>query len=216
MIMKKHLVKLLVGLCAAVTLLAGCSRSGSSSGNGAGTDGEVQRLIEGSLEYIRENAQTVDMWEQAEYAFEAWTEHSDDVKSLSERDDYARPMMDMYIASELPPYEAGDDASKTFREQELMEVFLSQSSACGQLSEDDRHELVKRMISNAMARENKEAYVLDYSSAFFKNIEWQGSSNEWYGAMRSMEFNDSEKKFMEQFYADCDAVQSYKAAMGVD
>ena len=216
MIKKKIWSGLLLCACAAVLVLTGCSKSKSTSSGGAEENEEVKKLIEASLEYIRENGQTVDEWEQAEPAFESWIAHSDAVKSLSERDDYAGMMMDMYMSSELPPHEATDAAMKTFKEQELMEVFLSQSSACGQLSKDDRQRLVKRMIANAVARENKEAYVLYYSSAFFKNIEWQGSSNEWYDAMRSMEFTGGEQWFMGRFYSECDMVQHMKEFNGTE
>ncbi|MBD5156386.1 MAG: hypothetical protein HDT13_01930 [Butyrivibrio sp.] len=216
MIKKKIWSGLLLCACVAVLLFAGCSKSKSTASGGVKENEEVKKLIEASLEYIRENGQTVDEWEQAEPAFESWIAHSDAVKSLSERDDYAGMMMDMYMSSELPPHEATDAAMKTFKEQELMEVFLSQSSACGQLSKDDRQKLVKRMIANAIARENKEAYVLYYSSAFFKNIEWQGSSNEWYDAMRSMEFTSGEQWFMGRFYSECDAVQKWKADNGTE
>lgn len=212
MIKKKFGLGLLLCVCAAVLLFAGCSKSKSTSGSGSKENEEVKKLIEGSLEYIRENGQTVDEWEQAEFAFESWKSYSDAVKSLSERDDYAGMMMDMYMSAELPLHEATDTAMRTFKEQELMEVFLSQSSACGQLSKDDRQKLVKRMIANAIARENKEAYVLYYNSAFFKNIEWQGSDNEWYDAMRTMKFDHSEDRFMAEFYAECDMVQYIKEA----
>lgn len=216
MIKKKNWLGLLLCVCAAVLLLAGCSKSKSTSGSGAEENEEVKKLIEGSLEYIRENPETVDMWEQAEFAFESWVGHSDDIKSLSERDDYAGAMMDMYMSAELPPHEATVTAMKTFKEQELMEVFLSQSGACGQLSKYDRQKLVKRMIANAIARENKEAYVLGYNSAFFKNIEWQGSDNEWYHAMRTMKFDRSEDRFMAEFYAECDMVQRWKEDNGIE
>lgn len=216
MIQKKIGFRLLLCVCAAVLLFAGCSKSKSTSGSGAKENEEVRRLIEGSLEYICENGQTVDEWEQAEPAFESWIAHSDAVKSLSERDDYAGMMMDLYMSSKLPPHEATDAAMRTFKEQELMEVFLSQSSACGQLSKEDRQKLVKRMIANAVVRENKEAYVLYYSSAFFKNIEWQGSSNAWYDAMRSMEFTSGEQCFMDRFYSECDGVQYMKKLNGIE
>lgn len=216
MIKKKNWLGLLLCVCAAVLLLAGCSKSKSTSGSGTEENEEVKKLIEGSLEYIRENPETVDMWEQAEFAFESWVGHSDDIKSLSERDDYAGAMMDMYMSAELPPHEATVTAMKTFKEQELMEVFLSQSGACGQLSKYDRQKLVKRMIANAIARENKEAYVLGYSSAFFKNIEWQGPDNEWYDAMRSMKLDRSEDRFMAEFYAECDMVQRWKEDNGIE
>ncbi|MCM1308616.1 MAG: hypothetical protein NC223_08465 [Butyrivibrio sp.] len=216
MIKKKFSVTLITCICAAALVLSGCSSSSGSAGSGSGGSAEIQKLIEGSLEYIRENTQTVDMYDQAEFAFETWIGHSDDVKKLSQRNDYAGPMMELYMDSELPPYEASDTAMDTFKEQELMEVFLSQSSACRQLNEGDRNKLVKRMISNAMARENKEAYVLNYSSAFFKNIEWQGSDNEWYDAMRSMELDSGEKRFLDKFYAECDNVQSMKQANGAN
>lgn len=216
MIKKKFGLGLLLCVCVAVLLLAGCSKSKSTEGSGAEENEEVKKLIEGSLEYIRENPETVDMWEQAEFAFESWIGHSDAVKSLSERDDYAGMMMDMYMSAELPPHEATDASMRTFKEQELMEVFLSQSGACGQLSKDDRQKLVKRMIANAIARENKEAYVLCYNSAFFKNIEWQGSDNEWYDAMRTMEFDGSESRFIAKFYSECDMVQHIKEVDGIE
>lgn len=216
MIKKKIRVGLFLCVCASALLLSGCTDSKSSSRTGSKNNEEVQKLIEGSLEYIRENTETVDMWEEAEFAFEMWTGHSDAVKSLSERDDYAGIMMDMYMSSELPPHEVTDAAFKTFKEQELMEVFLSQSSACRQLSKDDRQKLVKRMIANAVARKNKEAYVVFYSSAFFKNIEWQGPDNEWYDAMRSMKFDRSEDRFMAEFYAECDGVQRMKEFNGIE
>ena len=216
MIKKKIWSGLLLCACAAVLVLTGCSKSKSTSSDGAEENEEVKKLIEASLEYIRENGQTVDEWEQAEFAFESWIAHSDAVKSLSERDDYAGMMMDMYMSSELAPYEHTDAAFRTFREQQLMEVFLSQSSACGQLSKDDRQRLVKRMIANAVAREYKEAYVVAYNSAFFKNIEWQGSSNEWYDAMRSMEFTSGEQWYMGRFYSMCDMVQHMKEFNGTE
>ena len=216
MIKKKIWSGLLLCACMAVLVLAGCSKSKSTADSGAKENEEVKKLIEASLEYIRENGQTVDEWEQAEPAFESWIAHSDAVKSLSERDDYAGMMMDMYMSSELAPYEHTDAAFRTFREQQLMEVFLSQSSACGQLSKDDRQRLVKRMIANAVAREYKEAYVVAYNSAFFKNIEWQGSSNEWYDAMRSMEFTSGEQWYMGRFYSMCDMVQHMKEFNGTE
>ena len=216
MIKKKIWSGLLLCACAAVLVLTGCSKSKSTSSGGAEENEEVKKLIEASLEYIRENGQTVDEWEEAEFAFESWIAYSDAVKSLSERDDYAGMMMDMYMSSKLPPHEYNDATTRTFKEQQLMEVFLSQSSACGQLSKDDRQNLVKRMIANAVARENKEAYVLAYNSAFFKNIEWQGSSNEWYDAMRSMEFDRDESRFIAKFYGECDMTQKWKADNGIE
>ena len=216
MIKKKIWSGLLLFACMAVLVLAGCSKSKSTADSGAKENEEVKKLIEASLEYIRENGQTVDEWEEAEFAFESWIAHSDAVKSLSERDDYAGMMMDMYMSSKLPPHEYNDATTRTFKEQQLMEVFLSQSSACGQLSKDDRQNLVKRMIANAVARENKEAYVLAYNSAFFKNIEWQGSSNEWYDAMRSMEFDRDESRFIAKFYGECDMTQKWKADSGIE
>lgn len=164
-------------------------------------------LIETALEYVKDEPMTVDLWEQAEAALNHWIKNCDAVSELVDRDDYAELIMDIYIDSELPPYETGGDNLYRFKMMEFEEVMLSQDSACRQLSEEQRAEVVKKVIYNAQKRTDKAAYVLHYSNAFFVNLEWQGTDNAWYNAIKEMDrtqFSNEENQYIDNFYSRCD------------
>ncbi len=180
-----------------------------AAGNGE-TDANTiptSQLIDEALQYVKDEPMSVDVWEQAEFALDYWVKNCDAVSELIERDDYAELIMDIYMDSELPPYEATDSNLQDFRMMEFEEVMLSQDSACSQLSESRQKELVKQIACNAQRRIAEEAYVLYYASAFFKNIEWQGTDNAWYNTIKEMErtgFSDEENQYIDNFYDSCD------------
>ena len=219
-----QMLRFLLIITIVMCMLSGCTKkSGTSNGSTEGvsvTTGESEisetdegntistsQLIDKALQYVKDESMSVDVWEQATYALDYWSKNCEAIAELLERDDYAELIMDIYMNSEPPANEITEANFQAFRMMEFEEVMLSQNSACRQLDASQQKELVRQMTANALKRIAKETFVIHYSSAFIKNIEWYGTDNEWYDTIKNMDlsdFSDEEKQYIENFYERCD------------
>lgn len=144
-----------------------------------------------------------------DFEFEWWISHSNSMEESLRRDDFAGEYFERYMEEPIPEYYDGMSEEERFEgvSKELMldiiEVILSQPEACEQLAEEQRTELVRRVIEKAiLADEGKIFYdfssVIDYPM-FFQSIT---EENVWYDAINDMDLTEDERKVIDKYFND--------------
>ncbi len=144
-----------------------------------------------------------------DYPFEWWISHSNSMEESLRRDDFAGEYFERYMEEPIPEYYDGMSDEEYFEgvSKELMldiiEVILSQPEACEQLAEEQRTELVRRIIEKAILADEGKIFddfasLVDYP-VFFESIT---EENVWYDAINDMDLTEDERKVIDKYFND--------------
>ncbi len=218
----KRLVTIFVLCCMLVSVTA-CAKTGSSAFNAdnqnsgadnqtsgadnqtTGIDSELAGLIEEIKEYAGTDHDHYAAYNLPDYPLEVWSTECEALGKLLQRDDYAAPMMELYMEAELPAYSKKtlpQEEYTKFRMAEILELVLAQSSVCEQLNDAQRLELVNKLLENARLRKDHEAYCVVQWSGFFWYILWHKEDSAWYKVLYELPIEGEKLEFMKQMLED--------------
>ncbi len=210
----KRILAVLLFCCMLVSVTA-CAKTGSSASSAdnqtsgadnqtTGIDSELAELIEEIKEYAATDHDLYSVYNLPDYPLEVWSTECEALGKLLQRDDYAVPVMELYMEAELPAYSKKmlpQEEYAKFRLAEILELALAQSSACEQLSDGQRLNLVSKMLENAQLRKDKVVYGSKWSG-FFWYILWHKEDSAWYKVLYELPIEGEKLEFMKQMLED--------------
>ncbi len=129
--------------------------------------------------------------------------YSNALEESLRRDDFAVEYYDWYMKTDfIKPGDESDNAFFTLSRSTLLELILAQTESCAQLTEEQRVNLIKRLIEKARLIKQGEVIRESYiwgsgrTPVFFEFIE---RGNMWFDEINKMKLSDEEWKIIDSY-----------------